>query len=94
MVHSQLHSVLYHIRDAVRGDGHCLFQALSKELTGTEDNHLLVHQAITSFMVVPENEEILARDCNVESMARHVPQKQIDKDGWGTEVEIQFFYNR
>ena len=77
-----------HIRDVVHGDGHCLFRALSKELTGTEDNHLLIRQAITSFMVMPENEVILARYCNVESMARHVSQKRIDKDGWGTEVEI------
>ena len=77
-----------HIRDVVRGDGHCFFRALSKELTGTEDNHLLIRRAITSFMVIPENEVILARYCNVESMARHVSQKQIDKDGWATEVEI------
>ena len=77
-----------HIRDVVHGDGHCLFRALSKELTGTEDNHLLIRQAITSFMVMPENEVILARYCNVESMARHVSQRGIDKDGWATEVEI------
>ena len=77
-----------HIRDVVCGDGHCFFRALSKELTGTEDNHLLIRRAITSFMVIPENEVILARYCNVESMARHVSQKQIDKDGWATEVEI------
>ena len=65
-----------------------LFQALSKELTGTEDNHLLIHQAVTSFMVMQENEVILALYCHVESMARHVTQKRINKDGWGTEVEI------
>ena len=65
-----------------------MFQALSKEYTGTEDNHLLVRQAITLFMVLPVNEEILACYCNFESKARHVSQKQIDKDGWGTEVEI------
>ena len=53
-----------------------------------KDNHLLIRQAITSFMVMPENEVILARYCNVESMARHVSQKGIDKDGWATEVEI------
>ena len=61
-----------------------MFQALSKELTSTEDNHLLIRQAITSF----KNQEILARYCNVESMERHVSQKGIDKDGWGTEVEM------
>ena len=65
-----------------------MFRALSKELTGTEDNHLLIRRAITSFMVLPENEVILARYCNVESMACHVSQKQIDEDGWATEVEI------
>ena len=77
-----------HIRDVVRGDGQCFFRALSKELTGTEDNHLLIRRAITSFVVLPENEVILARYCNVESMACHVSQKQIDEDGWATEVEI------
>ena len=65
-----------------------MFRALSKELMGTEDNHLLVRKAITSFMVMPENEVILARFCNVKSMAHHVSQQGIDKDGWGTEVEI------
>ena len=77
-----------HIRDVVRGDGQCFFRALSKELTGTEDNHLLIRRAITSFMVMPKNEVILAHYCNVEFMARHVSQKRIDKDGWATEVEI------
>ena len=37
-----------------------MFRALSKELTSTKDNHLLIRQAITSF----KNQEILARFWN------------------------------
>ena len=48
-----------HIRDVVRGDGHCFFRALSKESTGTENNHL---------MVMLENEVILARHVSQKEM--------------------------
>ena len=45
-----------HMLDKSTPDGSCLFNALSKELTGTECNSYALRQAICNFMLEPVNE--------------------------------------
>lgn len=44
-----------HIRYSVVGDGNCLFRALSKAITGTEDNHYALRLAIINYMLHLDN---------------------------------------
>ena len=39
-----------HIRDRVLGGGNCLFRAISKEITGTEENHTAVRLAALGYL--------------------------------------------
>ena len=39
-----------HIRDRVMGDGNCLFRTISKEITGTEENHTAVRLAALGYL--------------------------------------------
>ena len=39
-----------HICDRVLGDGSCLFHAISKEITGTEGNHIVVRHAVLQYL--------------------------------------------
>ena len=41
--------IALHIRDRVLGDGNCLFRAISKEITRTEENHTAVHLAALGY---------------------------------------------
>ena len=42
--------IALHVGDCVLADGHCLFCTLSKEITGTEENHRAVQLALVSFV--------------------------------------------
>jgi len=42
--------LLPHFCDSIRGDGNCLFRALSKEVTGSQKHHLAVRLAIVNFI--------------------------------------------
>ena len=39
-----------HTRDSILGDGNCLFRAISKELTGTKENHTAVRHAALAYL--------------------------------------------
>lgn len=92
-----------HIRNKVVGDGHCLFQAFSKEISGTEDNHAIFRKAIVNFITHKDVAEYFCRFhfsyselrsklCNpVKSMNDYVSEQNMNKNGWGTELEIYAF---
>ena len=74
------------MRDAVRPEGNCLFRALSKGLTGTERNHIVVCLAIVNFM----SRHSYISDCiGIGSMNDYLVRSQMGQQGtWGTDVEI------
>ena len=49
-----------HVVDTVIGDGHCLFRALSKAITGTQANHLAIRKAVVQWMLHEEHPRQLA----------------------------------
>ena len=74
--------------DKVIGDGICLFRALSRNITGVEDHHLLLRKAISDF---EENNPVLFT--GLSSAIIQVPLqehlKRIKKPYvWGTTLEI------
>ena len=50
--------IMPHTCDSILGDGNCLFRALSKEVTGTQENHKAVRVAIVNFMEHPNNAQV------------------------------------
>ena len=41
-----------HTCASILGDGNCLFRVLSKEVTGTQENHKAVHVAIVNIQIM------------------------------------------
>ena len=74
----------------VKGDGNCLFRALSFAVCGKEENHRYLRDVLTTFMC--ETKEGIAicklRDARVPQ--KYIQTSRMADDGvWGTEVEIQ-----
>ena len=87
-----------HICDSIKGNGNCLFRAISKETTGTQKNHGAIREAIINFMEHPQNAQafgalLFPQSPDAES-AIHNISTYIDKSkmrqnsAWGTEKEI------
>ena len=38
------------IRDSIRPDGNCLYRAISKQVTGSQENHVALRLAVTQLM--------------------------------------------
>ena len=92
-----------HIRDRVLGDGNCLFRAISKEITGTEENHTAVRLAALGYL--RENPSLIrygAPTFNIdqctdlvrraqleqEAVSMYISTHHMDQSGWGTNFEI------
>ena len=50
-----------HIRDRIRPDGNCLYRAIAKQVTGSQDNHMALRLAMIQFMQLEEHAIDLAR---------------------------------
>ena len=74
--------------DRVLGDGNCLFRALSKAISGTEDHHPHLRHAISDFesdnwtVFKPIHEAIIST--NFENHIKNIKKLYI----WGTSTEI------
>ena len=92
-----------HIRDAIVGDGNCI-RAISKAVTGSQDNHLALRLAMVQFMLHDKHVLFLARHLDVKvhssgpdvhertkcAVKQCIEEKKIDKEGtWGSDKEIQ-----
>ena len=92
-----------HIRDSVLGDGNCLFRAISKEITGTEENHNAIR--LTTLGYLRENPSLISYGeptLNIDSCADPMRQVQLQEEAvsryisthhmdtceWGTYFEI------
>ena len=54
-------SVAPHLVDTIVGDGHCLFRAIAKIITGSQTNHGAVRQAVVQWMLCKEHPPELAK---------------------------------
>ena len=82
----------------IKGDGNCFYRAISKAVTGTEKNHMLVRLTICTFMtnnalalsnlVLPHMHDITSENA-VRAMRAHILQKKLKQFGtWASENEI------
>ena len=88
--------ILPHVRDSVIGDGHCLFRAISKEITGTQKNHRAMRLAVKNFLTDTQNAELFGRwlfqineeknEDPVSKVAEYV--KNLRSGAWGSDKEI------
>ena len=74
----------------IGGDGNCLFRTFSFILTGSENQHMAVRQAILDHMVRTAHlllfQHIRSSHTSVQS---YIASRKMDKSGiWGTETEI------
>ena len=90
--------MLEYLLISVKGDGNCFDRAISKAVTGTEKNYMLVRLTICTFMInnaLELSNLILPHMCNITSenaaaaMKAHILDKKLDQFGtWATENDI------
>lgn len=71
--------------DYIRGDGNCLFRAISKELYGTEDYHVDCRQEVCN--LIEEYPNVFNQYIDGADVARHVEQMRV-LGTWATTCEI------
>ena len=74
----------------VLGDGNCLFLSLLYIITGTEAQHLQVHEALLNHLVSIED-MMIGHHINVEysSVVECIRGTNMDRNGtWGTDTEL------
>ena len=95
MRHAEISPYICH---KIKGDGNCFYRAISKAVTGTEKNHMLVRLTICTFMtnnalelshlVLPNMHNITSKNA-VTTMRAHLLHKKLNQFGtWATENEI------
>ena len=88
--------ILPHVRDSIKGDGHCLFRALSKEITGTQKNHRAVRLAVKNFLTDVDNAKKFGKylfqlsngQDPVSKVTEYLADKKRCSDVWGSDKEI------
>lgn len=97
-------SVFPHKIDWITGDGHCLFRAISKSITGTQKNHKAVREAVVKWMVCSDHPIALAnyivsnhdwvaeikRDKSVcpQAIQNYIDTSDMSGAAWGSDNEI------
>ena len=74
----------------ILGDGNCLFRSLLYIITGTEAQHLQVHEALLNHLVSIED-MMIGHHINVEysSVVECIRGTNMDRNGtWGTDIEL------
>jgi len=92
--HVSCGEIALHIRDSVQGDGKCLFRAISKEITGTEENHIAVRLAC--YLPVSSQIRSLAFQLMVKVGNGSVMHQDLLETGrhvhmWKSRVEIKHY---
>ena len=91
--HVSCPEVLPHIVDSIVGDGNCFFRAISKEITGTQENHQAIRLAITRFMSGPEDalsfgHAFFGIEEPLSKLTAYMKTSGVCHNAWGTEKEI------
>ena len=66
--------------EAIKGDGNCLFHALSRILCGNQDNHSFISRLLVTFSTL--NKAILQKFCHPVPIGQHLKAMQLDRI-WG-----------
>ena len=75
----------------IKGDGNCLFRAISAAVTGKENDHRAVRLAIINFMTASQNSEKFSKNLlpSYYAVEQYLSSSRMDIDRtWGTDVEI------
>ena len=74
---------------SIKGDGNCLFRTLSFIITGSEEQHTLVHEAILHHMLQIAHFMLSHHINDHSSVSEYIKHTCMDQDGtWGTDIEI------
>ena len=74
---------------SIQGDGNCLFRTLSFIITGSEEQHTLVREAILHHMLQIAHFMLSHRINDHSSVSEYIEHTCMDQDGtWGTDIEI------
>ena len=74
---------------SVKGDGNCLFRTLSFIITGSEEQHTLVREAILHHMLQIAHFMLSHHIIIHSSVSKYIQHTCMDQDGtWGTDIEI------
>ena len=73
----------------IQGDGNCLFRALSYIITGCEEQHMAVRNAILDHMVSIAHFLLGHHLLNYDSIQTYIVASGMDKEyTWGTDIEM------
>ena len=73
----------------IQGDGNCLFQALSYTITGSEEQHMAVRNAILDHMVTIAHFLLSHHLLNYDSIQTYIVASGMDEEyTWGTDIEM------
>ena len=74
---------------SIQGDGNCLFRALSFIITGSEEQHTLVREAILHHMLQIAHFMLSHHINDHSSVSEYIQHTGMGQDGtWGTDIEI------
>ena len=74
---------------SIQGDGNCLFRALSYIITGYEEQHMAVRNAILDHMVTIAHFLLSHHLLNYDSIQTYIVASDMDKEyTWGTDIEM------
>ena len=74
---------------SIQGDGNCLFRTLSFIITGSEEQHTLVREAILHHMLQIAHFMLSHLIIGHSSVSEYIQHTSMDQDGtWGTDIEI------
>ena len=74
---------------SIKGDGNCLFRTLSFIITGSEEQHTLVREAILHHMLQIAHFMLSHHINDHFSVSEYIQHTCMDQDGtWGTDIEI------
>ena len=98
LIHRKLAGISPLCRHRIKGDGNCLFRAMSKFVLGTESSHLDLRNSIVAFMELPDNSHQFEQrfgfgpKLRYTSIHNYIEQSRInDVYTYGTDFEIIVF---
>ena len=99
VIKTEIDSISPHLVDAIEGDGHCFFRAISK---GTQTYHASFRKAVVEWMlcedhpprlakyVAPHDNMVTGSDYQL-AIQKYIDQGRMSQDGWGGDKEIIAF---
>ena len=73
----------------IKGDGNCLFRALSYIISGSEEQHMVLRRAIIQHMIHIAHFIIGHHVVNYTSIQEYITDTNMDQEcAWGTDIEI------